>query len=150
MWSPISRSSFIRYTAVSGVCWTPTQSPIKGIKYVPLQRRPEHSFLQNLWSQSLHETKYSPENDAKSPFAVPHTLSGRAVLRLWQCSSLCYSTAQASVQEPRLCWCVMGCHYSQAGIICLWGLPHNICLICLIPKLESVIWFEYLNTWKRL
>lgn len=115
MWSPISRSSFIRYTAVSGVCWTPTQSPIKGIKYVPLQRRPEHSFLQNLWSQSLHETKYSPENDAKSPFAVPHTLSGRAVLRLWQCSSLCYSTAQASVQEPRLCWCVMGCQSLQSG-----------------------------------
>lgn len=104
MWSPISRSSFIRYTAVSGVCWTPTQSPIKGIKYVSLQRRPEHSFLQNLWSQSLHETKYSPENDAKSPFAVPHTLSGRAVLRLWQCSSLCYSTG-FSARAPLVLMC---------------------------------------------
>lgn len=108
------------------------------------------------WSWSSHETKYYPENDAKSPFAVPHTLSGRAVLRLWQFSNLCDSTARASVQEPCSCWCVMGLSL-QSG----WHHPLAVTLfcevfltnlICLIPKLESIIWFDwlYLSTWKRL
>lgn len=90
--------------------------PSKAYNMFPCSKGLSIASFRTCWSWSLHETKYCPENDAKSPFAVPHTLSVRAVLRLWQFSSLCDSTAQASVQEPCSYWCVMDCHCSQAGI----------------------------------
>lgn len=92
--------------------------PSKAYNMFPCSKGLSTASFRTCWSWSLHEKKYCPENDAYSTFAVSHTLPGRAVLRLWQFSSLRDSTAQASVQEP--CWyrCVMDCHCSQAGIIC--------------------------------
>lgn len=80
------------------------------------------------WSQSMHEPKYSPEDDAKSSFTVPHTLSRRAALCLCQFSSLGDSTAQAAAQNPISYQCVMDFHYT-VRLAC--------CLLASIPFLKS-------------
>lgn len=82
------------------------------------------------------------ENSAKSPFAVPHTLFGRAVLGLGQFSSLSDSTAQSSVQNPNSLMCDGLSLHGQAGSLSLAIVPfcevfQLFPLICLITKLES-------------
>lgn len=100
------------------------------------------------WSQSSHEPKYSPENDAKSSFTVPHTLFERAALCLCQFSSPGDSTAQASVQNPNSYRCVTDFHYAIRLAHCplastvLWGLPaFSTGLFNTKVGITNLVWF---------